>query len=70
MLERLAFALTCLLAALFMGGSWGALIYQLDHTAGWVIGLTFGFMTFFLLLSAGWNPDVRLAAKRNRRFDD
>jgi len=53
-----------------MGGSWGALIYQFDQVAGWSVGLSFGGLTFFLLLSAGWNPERRFAAKQNRRFDD
>lgn len=68
--EQGLFVLTCLVAALFMGAGWGALIYQFDQEAGVWVGVLFGGFTFLMLVFAGWDVEGRYAEKRNRRFDD
>jgi hypothetical protein len=67
-LDQTAFVLACLVAALFMGGCWGTVIYQFDQMAGWTVGLSFtGFLFFYLM---GMGRRARSEEQHNRRFDD
>lgn len=68
--DQALFVVTCLVSALFMGGGWGALVYQFDREVGWWVGVVFGVFVFVLLIAIGWNPHGDFGAKPHRRFDD
>lgn len=68
--EQALFTLTCLVAALFVGGSWGGFIYLFNRPAGWSVGLSSAGFTFFMLLTRGWSPAKQLEEKHSRRHDD